>query len=85
MKVSEFLSVCLGGNMNTTTLKPLAIQGLMQDYSDHEQRELKELNAELLEALEWALNNLNNYDKPSTEDIELYNKATKALKKAKGL
>jgi hypothetical protein len=35
MKAKEFLSKALGGNMNLETLKPLAIEEIMEQYAKH--------------------------------------------------
>lgn len=44
--------------------------------------DINEQKADLVEALQWALGNLNQYDKPSSEEIAKYNKAVAALSKA---
>lgn len=35
MTAREFLKTALGGNMNFGTLKPLAIEEIMEDYAEH--------------------------------------------------
>lgn len=52
--VEEFLEAALGGNMNITTLKPLAWHEIMTDYAKHYQNsatsELKKENEALKES-----------------------------------
>ena len=39
MNSREYLEVALGGNMNTCTLKPIAITGIMDDYLTYVKQE----------------------------------------------
>ena len=41
MNAEEFLKVALGGNMNMSTLKPLAWYGIMESYAKHALQESK--------------------------------------------
>jgi hypothetical protein len=43
---------------------------------------LIEAAPDLLEALQWALNNLDSYNTPSDENLRMYKKAVAAIKKA---
>lgn len=55
MKAKEYLQVALGGNMNFGTLKPLAIEELMEQYGKHQNKELEQRNAELEKVLRKVL------------------------------
>ena len=40
MNAREYLNVALGGNMNTMSLKPLAIIEIMEAYADHVSKQI---------------------------------------------
>jgi hypothetical protein len=47
MNAKEFLHVALGGNMNFGTLKPLAIEEIMEQYARHKSQETPEADVRL--------------------------------------
>ena len=51
MNAKEFLNTALGGNMNFGTLKPLAIEEIMEQYARHKSQETSEADVRLNDLL----------------------------------
>ena len=49
MEAKEALKIYLGGNMNTCSLKPLAIIEIMKSYAEHKCREQREADNKIFE------------------------------------
>jgi len=54
-EAAKFMETYLGGNLNTSTLTPFAIQEMMTDFAKRQSTDAQEVIREAVEALEGAI------------------------------
>ena len=76
MNAEEFLKTALGGNMNFSSLKPLAISEIMEDYAiqkiDDTLKEMnKYANQRIVEVLEYVCDGDNEIEQSDRANLKL--------------